>query len=261
MPSVHPTAPRSQYPMPGEKVAGQGDAVPYTVTPSLDPGCVKAIEGFEDHAGYLQCAVEAFSVAHVGLQKIADARRQAARNPAWTEAQQVLIVSAEASKMQDRMARAMDSARVRLEQGIAHTDAELSKPLQMAADHVLSAEMRGHIKSLKPEERSKLLSEALAENDTTVLNAVLGAHHHLSGLSKVEAQTYTRRFHEKNQPQVASRLNAMRKGLELVERTAPLVLIETEKALGAKWSQVSRIKTASNAAEQALALLRGDMVP
>ena len=116
-----------------------------------------------------------------------------------------------------------------------------------------------HFKSLKPEERNKLLREALIDNDTRVLNAVLGAHHALSGISKVEQETWTRRFHEKNQPQVASRLAAMRKGLALVERNGPLVLIETEKALGARWHKIGKIKATSNAAEQALALLRGDM--
>ncbi len=256
---VNPNAPASQYPMPGDKVAGQQDAHAYVVTPSLDPGVIKAIEGFEDHAGYLQCAVEAFSTAHVTLQKIADARRQARKNGAWTEAQQLLVVAKDAERAQERMCKSMDNAHRTLRQGIAHIEAELSKPLQTAADNSLSAEMRNHFKSLKQEERSKLISESLAENDTRVLNAVLGAHHALSGISKVEQETWTRRFHEKAQPQVASRLEAMKKGLALVERNEPLVLIETEKALGASWQKIGKLKATSNAAEQALALLRGDM--
>ena len=256
---VNPNAPASQYPMPGDKVAGQQDAHAYVVTPSLDPGVVKAIEGFEDHAGYLNCAVEAFSTAQVTLQKIADARRQARKNGAWSEAQQLLIVAKDAETAQIRMTRAMDSAHKTLTQGIAHIEAELSKPLQTAADNSLSAEMRNHFKSLKQEERNKLLSESLAESDTRVLNAVLGAHHALSGISKVEQETWTRRFHEKVQPQVASRLAAMQKGLALVERNGPLVIIETEKALGASWHKIGKIKATSNAAEQALSLLRGDM--
>lgn len=261
MAAVDTNRPGSQYPQPGDKVAGQSNAHAYAVTPSLDPDMIKkGVEGFEEHAGYLQCAVDAFSVAHVGLQKIAEARKQAGKNSAWREEQQILIVAGEAQKMQDRMLRSMDNARKTLTQGIAHTDAELSKPLEVAADTTLSAEMRTFIRSLKTEERNKVLSEALADNDSRVLYAALGCHHLLSGISKVEQQTWTRRFHEKAQPQVASRLAAMKRGLEMVERSAPLVLIETEKALGASWDKVSRLKSASTAAEAALALLRGDMV-
>jgi hypothetical protein len=248
--------------MPGDKVAGQPDAHEYIVTLSLDPDVIrKGVEGFEDHAGYLQSAVDAFSLAHFTLQQIGDARKQARKNGAWTEAQQLLVVAKDAEKAQIKMTRAMDNAYQRLTQGIAHTEAELSKPLQTAADNSLSAEMRSHFKALKHEDRNKLLSEALIDNDTRVLNAVLGAHPALSGLSKVEQETWTRRFHEKNQPLVASRLGAMKKGLAFVERNGPLVMSECERALGASWSKITKIKATSNAAEQALALLRGDMVP
>lgn len=259
MPAVHPTAPGTPYPMSGDKVAGQSDAHPYKVTLSLDPGVIKAIEGFEDHAGYLDCAVSAFSVAHVGLQKIADARNAARKNGAWTEANQLLIVAKDAERAQERMTRAMDNAHKTLTQGIAHTEAELSKPLQTAADNSLSGEMRSLFRSMSADERSKALSEALADNDSRILNAVLGAHHRLSGISKVEQETYTRRFNEKNQPQVASRLAAMKKGLALVERNGPLIMSEVEKALDSTWHKIGKIKAESNAAERALAAVRGDV--
>jgi DNA-binding phage protein len=253
---VNPNAPASQYPMPGDKVAGQADAHAYMVTPSLDPELIKkGIDGFEDHAGYLQCAVDAFSLAHVTLEKIGEARRQARKNGAWTEAQQLLVVAKDAERAQERMTKAMDNAFKTLTKGIEHTEAELSKPLQTAADNSLSAEMRNHFKGMKSEDRAKLLSEALAENDTRVLHAVLGAHHALSGMSKVEQQVWTRRFHEQANPQVVSRLSAMQKGLAFVERNGPLVVIEVEKALGASWAKINKIKGASTAAEQALAAI------
>lgn len=255
---VNPNAPASQYPMPGDKVAGQADAHAYMVTPSLDPELIKkGVDGFEDHAGYLQCAVDAFSLAHVTLEKIGEARRQARRNGAWTEAQQLLICAKDAEKAQDRMTRAMDNAFKTLAKGIEHTEAELSKPLQTAADNSLSAEMRNHFKGMKSDDRSKLLSEALAENDDRVLHAVLGAHPALSGMSKIEQQTWTRRYHEKNNPQVVSRLAAMQKTLAFVERNGPLVMTEVEKALGASWSKINKIKNASSAAEKALSAIHG----
>ncbi len=195
---VNPNAPASQFPMPGDKVAGQADAHPYVVTISLNPDVIKkGIEDFDDHAGYLQCAVDAFSLAHVTLQKIGDARKQARRNGAWTEEQALLVVSKDADKAQLRMTKAMDNAFKTLTQGIAHTEAELSKPLQASADVTVSAEMRNLFRSLKQEDRAKLLSEALAENDTRVLNAVLGAHPAISGMSKVEQNHFTRVYHEK----------------------------------------------------------------
>ena len=262
MGAVHPTAPGTPYPMPGDKVAGQSDAHEYHVTPSLDPGVIqKGIEGFDEHAGYLQVAVNAFSEAHVSLQKLGEARKLARRNGAWTEAQQLLVVAQDAERAQERMCRAMDNARTTLAKGIAHTEAELSKPLQSAADVTVSAEMRNLFRSLKSEERNTLLSEALADNDARVLHATLGCHHALAGLSKAEQSHWTRKLHEKNNPQVVSRLEAMKKAHALVERNGSLVMIEVEKAIGASWTKINRVKNASTAAEQALAMLRGDVIP
>lgn len=104
-------------------------------------------------------------------------------------------------------------------------------------------------------EREKFISEAMRDRDTTVLNAILGAPAVLSGLSKQMLEHHTRQFHEMTNPEVASRLKVMRKALELVEQRSGLVFSEIEKALGARWDVVEKLRKTQDAAAQALLLI------
>lgn len=227
----------------------------YVPTLSLDPLNVKAITGFEAHAGYVQCAVDAFSTCHVGLKALSDAREQVKRDPSKTEAQQILLIAGEAEKLQNRMTRAMDTARTRLLDGIKSLDESLSKPIQTAADNSISAEVRKYVHDLPDDKRMGFLNDAMKRKDVATLSAVLGAQPFLSGLTHEMQAYYTRSLHEKQQPEIAARLGVMRKALALVEQRSGLIFNEIEKALGARWDVVQRLRKTQDSAAQALLLI------
>jgi hypothetical protein len=77
----------------------------------------------------------------------------------------------------------------------------------------------------------------------------------LSGLSPQRQQHWTRKYRELTQPDVAKRLDVMKRALELAQKYAPLVHVETEKALGARWDVVQKLRKTSSASEQALLLI------
>lgn len=227
----------------------------YIPTLSLDPGNVTALEGYEAHSGYVQCAVEAFSTCHVGLKALSDAREQVKKDTSKTEANQILLVAGEAEKLQNRMTRAMDTARTRLLDGIKSLDESLSKPLQSAADNSISAEVRKYVRELSDDKRMGFMNAALKKNDVRTLQSILGAQPFLSGLSDEMQAHFTRSLHEQRTPEIAARLGVMRRALQLVESRAGLILTEVPKALGADWTTVQKLRKAASAGEQALLLV------
>lgn len=237
---------------------GQGRYIP---TLSLDPANVTAIDDYDDHKGYVQCAVDAFSTTHSALHRLSDAREQVKKDTSKTEANQILCIAAEAGKLQDAATRKFDAARKTLTDAIAHTDALLSKPLHSAADNRISGEVRDLCRSMSASDREKFISEAMKDRDTTVLNAILGAPAALSGLSKQMLAHHTRAYHEMMTPDVAARLKVMRNALDLVESRAGLVFGEIEKALGARWDVVQRLRKTQDAASQALLLINNPVQP
>jgi hypothetical protein len=253
---------RPSAPPPGTKVVSSGPVMQgrYIPSLSLDPLNVKAIEGFDEHSGYVNVAVEAFSEIHVGLLKLRDAREQVAKDSSRTEAQQVLMTAKEAEKLQERTARAMDKAIKQLRDGIAHNERELTKPLTAGADSRMSCQVRDLCLSMSASDREKFISEAMKDGDTTVLNAILGAPAALSGLSKQMIAHHIRQFHEKNNPQIAERIKVMSKVLDLVEQRCNLIFTEIERCLGAKMETVQKLRKASSAAEAALLLVNAPPV-
>lgn len=232
----------------------------YIPTLSLDPANISAIENFDDHKGYVQCAVDAFSTIHSALQRLSDAREAAKKNGAWTEANQILVVAKEAETLQNTATRKFDAARKTLTDAIAHTDALLSKPLTTAADNSISAEVRKYVRELPDDKRLAFMNDAMRRGDMPTLSAVLGAQPFLSGLSHQMQQHLTRTLHEKQNPEIAARLKVMRKALELVEQRGGLVLTEVEKALGARWDVVQKLRKTQDAAAQALLLVNAPPV-
>ena len=192
---------------------------------------------------------------HVGLQRLSDAREKAKKNQAWTEAQQVLNVANEASKLQDAATRAFDSARKRLMDGIAATDKSLQEPLTAKADNSISGELRALFRGMPPDKRYEAINAAVQSKDMTVLQAVLGGHCLLSGLAPERQQFYTRQYRELTTPDLVTRIDVMRKALTLVEQRGPLILTEVQRALGASWDVVQKLRKSSSAAEAALLLI------
>lgn len=225
------------------------------VSPALDPENVKAIEGYNDNtAPFVGDVVSAFNDAYVTVGKIHDARELWERNPATTAEQRILIVSNEAAKHRERVSKRLDRAHDDLKARIAHTEGELSRPIQQAAAAgPLAAEVRAHAKGLTRTERSKLISEALDANDESTLQSLLGAQPFLSGLSRIDHEHYLHLYHSAKHPHLVARLAVMRNVLDLIYRNGPTLHRQFDKAIGAKPRDVNAI---SNANERALASLR-----
>ena len=224
------------------------------VTPALHPETVKAVEGYTaDTAPYVADAVSAFNDAYVTIGKIHDATAHAKDNPAWTDENRILIVGKEANKQQERLCRKFDVANATLQKGIEHIDGELSRPLKQSASlGNLNQEVRAHSKSLKTNERAKLLNEAFGSGDLDTLQAVLGAQPFLSGLSREEHSHYLRRFHEQQNPALVARLTVMRGVLDKLRQDAPKLFHEVQKAVGASPAKVKGIDAANERALSAL---------
>lgn len=240
----------------GSVGAGPEGRSRYIPTLSLDPGVItKGIKDYEAHAGYVSCAVDAFGTIHGALQRLSDAREQVKKDTSKTEANQILIVAAEAGKLQDAATRKFDAARKTLTDGIKHHDELLSKPLQIAADNSISAEVRKYVHDLPNDKRIGFLNDAMKRNDVATLSAVLGAQPFLSGLTHEMQAHFTRSLHEQQKPEIAARLDVMRKALALVESRAGLIFNEIERALGARWDTVAKLRKTQDAASQTLLLV------
>lgn len=223
------------------------------VTPSLHPDNLKAIEDYDDHTGpYINAAVEAFSTAYEGLAAVHTARAAADKNPTMNEAGKLLMVAQFAGKQQDQIGRKFDSAMLNLTKAIKATDEMLQGPLeQQAGAGTINEEIRRHVKGMDRPAREKFLREARERSDIKTLTAILGAPSFLSGCSDAEHAHYLRQHHEQKNPDAARRLSVMRKAHAMLEERGGLVHKEVEKAIGASWKKVQKLKEARDESEKA----------
>lgn len=225
------------------------------VTPALHPDNVHALPGYEEHKAYLAPVETAFSEAYEGLSSVHNARRKARTNPTWNEASQIIHVAQYAEKVQDRVARIIDSTADNLNKGIKALDEMLAGPLeQQSGAGSINQEIRAFVRELSTEERAKFMSEALKRKDARSLTAVLGGPPFLSGLSEVEHGIYLRNYNISRAPDVAKRLESMKAARDLLNERSPLLLKEVEKAIGSDWKKVQRLRQAKSEAEKAFVL-------
>jgi len=214
--------PRKPHPL-GQVEAGAVSKVENPVpTPSLDPRNITAIEGYEEHAEHLGMALRAFEVTHKAITDMFTAREAAASNPEWTPATQTIKTAEYAAKAQERATKAMDSAHSNLCKAIKSYEAELSRPLETANQTVtavaLAGEIRAHVKSMDHTERQKFMREAFNGKDVRTLQAVLSGPSYLSGMDMAMHDVYVRQYQEMQQPDLVSRVAAMKKAKEMLER-------------------------------------------
>lgn len=226
----------------------------FDISPSLHPRKVENINGYEQHAASLGLVHGAFVAAYEGLATIHNARKSVANNPTLNEAARIIKVADFAEKKQDAITKKFDAAYKNLSAAIKTTEEALNEPItgtSGVSGNLLNGEIRSYVRGLPREERYKFLAEAQASGDAQTLVAVLGAPAYLSGISEAQRAAYTRRFHMANNPELAARLDVMKTGLRLLEESAPIVLTEVEKAIGADWRKVQRLKQARDEAERA----------
>lgn len=226
------------------------------VTPALDPEVYLAVEGVNDSTrGYISDVVSVFNDTYETLGKLHAAKELVDSNPAWTDAQKVLMMTGETTKQKARLANKLDRVCRDLDSRIALTESDLLKPVQQAAAGPLAQEVRQHFKTLNNGERSKLIREALEADDEATLQAVLGAQPFLSGLSNIDRDHFIGIYHRKNQPHLVERLEVMVRVKDLMDRSGAngsAFHKAFNVVLGASPNDASAIEKANRAAVDAL---------
>lgn len=237
------------------KPVRSGPTLEGAYSPPIDfhPGVIEAIDGFKEFQGYLTPAQEAFSSAYEGLKAIRSAYDAAARNPAWNQHQRLLNVAGAAEKQYQRMLGKFDAAIKNLSTAAKALDESLSQPLeQQAGAGTINSEIRAHVKALSSEARMNFINDAIADRNSKVLTAVLGAPSFLSGLKDPIHASFTRLYWEKTSPEAVGRLTATRRAIELLEKRGPTVHRHVERAMGGQWATVQALRKANSEAEKAL---------
>lgn len=225
------------------------------VSPTLHPANITGIPGYEEHKGYVSTSVTVMDAIYQSIEHVMEAREKLSRDSSRTQKAQVLMAAQLADKYMEKHQRELESCWNKLTAAINHTENELTKPLEeYAGIGSINSEIRAYFKNMKPGERVQFLSEAMERGDERTLKSVLGAPAYLSGMSEAEAKHVTRNYHTKNNPQVAERLELMKKTREKLEQVKPIIFSEMEKAVGATRFELEKLKAASSEAEAALIL-------
>lgn len=228
------------------------DGIDTRVTPALHPDNEKQVEGYDEQtAPYVSLAETAFSEAYIGIGQVHSAREKARTNPTWSEASQIIQTQDFADKVFSRIARHMDGAKASLDKGIAALEAQLSAPVTSVAAQGVAVEIRAHVKALPNNKRLAFVQGALAAGDAVTVSSVLGAPSYLSGLDAGLQAALLRQWHERNSPEVAQRLKAMKGARDLITNRGGLVFGELEKAVGAPPDKAKALREAKTAAEKA----------
>ncbi len=223
------------------------------ISPSLDPETYRSIEGYERHAQFVGCVVNAMNDAYVTLGELHDARKLAESNRAWTPENRILIVGKEADKHKLRILKKFDLAQRDLAANIAQTEKLLSEPLEQKAGlGSLNVEVRAHAKALSRSDREAFLREALDRGDDATLTAVLGGQHFLSGMSKVDHDHFVWRYHSKRNPELVARLDTMQRFRDRLDRIGPIIHAQFAQAVGADPGTLHAIRDANERALNAL---------
>lgn len=225
------------------------------VSPTLHPMNISGIPGFEDHKGYVAHAVTALDAAYQSVEHVIEASAKLARDETRSPKYRVLMAAQLADKYLANLQKDFNQSHSRLSAGIQHTETELTKPLEeYAGIGNVATEIRAHLKSMSSGERVKFISEALERGDEKTLKSCLGAPAYLSGMSQAEADHATRNYHAKCNPELAQRLDVMKKAREKLELAERVMVQAMEKAVGASHFEIEKLRAASNAAEEALIL-------
>ena len=231
------------------------DNVDHRITPSLHPENVKSIDGFDEQtAPYLAPTMTAFSTAYEGVRAVLAAKEAAAANPTWNEAQQIIHTDDFAQKHLARITKSFDVTRSNLDKAIVALEQQLTTPIESKAAASIAGEIRAFVRDMPTEKRHAFIQQALDAADHVTLGAVLGSPPYLSGLDADFQAVYVRHYHERNSPELAQRLKAMKGAKQMIEERAGLVFESMARAVGAPPHKAKALREAKTAAEQAFVL-------
>lgn len=238
-----------------KQVVSLGD-VDIRVAPSLHPGTVEALDGYNQAtAPYIASTMDLFADTYKTLQKLHDARELAEKNKAWTPEQTVMRVGDKVFYQQQRIAKKFDSIAATLDKQIKGYATSLTEPMESkAARDPMFVEIRTFAREMSSGDRMKLLDRMIENKDEKTATAILAAPAYLSGLTDDMQRVYLQRFRERITPEIADRLKVLRGAKDLVDRCGPLMLTQFEKSTGSTWQKITAIKAGNSSAMAALEL-------
>lgn len=238
------------------------DNIDTRVSISLDPQVYREIDGYgEDTRVFVDCVINAVSAAQHTLQKAHNLRELAESNPSWTPENRLRIVGEEIEASKQHTLRRFDLADRDLNANIRHTENALSQPLiEQAGRGTLNGEVRAYVSKLDRKDRAAFVAQAIADDDEASVAAILGAQPFLSGLTQVDHDHFTRMYHEKKNPQLVRRLDVMKTFRDRLDRMAPVLNKEFERAVGAKPAVVARLTELEAQTRAAIADLKAERV-
>lgn len=224
------------------------------ISPAIDGELIRLMDGYtEETAKFVGGVASFFDVARQTLSKIHEARTLWQSNPAVTKEGAIVIVAKEAQSLQTKVLQRYDQTAQGLEANIAHTEAQLAEPIvELASRGPVNAEVRSYARGLNTKERNAFMREALESGDEATLAAVLGAQPFLSGLTPLDREHFLREYHTRKRPDLVQRLDVMRKALERLHDSKPILFKQFEKAVGASMGDAAALMRRDDAAKAAL---------
>lgn len=223
-------------------------------SPTLDPGNIEHIDGYEDHSAYVHDAHAAYVAMHACVTSIINAREASKKDPTLTEAAQVIAVAAFAERVHPKVLRQLDNALVELQKRIDHVEAELRRPLEASSLTPLASEIRTYARSLGSDKRNALIVDLINRGDERSLGALLAGPAFLAGLDDVTVEMYTRRFNEAKSPELVKRLAVMKLAHKRLSDAGSVFVAQGEKAQGATYEVIDRLRAAKSKSDRAFVL-------
>lgn len=226
------------------------------VSPTVNEANITSLPGYSDATkGYVSDIQSTMKAAYTAVDSVITARKTVNADPSRTPKAKVLAVADVADKYDKQLQKMFENVWDSANKRIAHKQAELTKPIEeYAGAGTVAGEIRNHLKSLDRGERMSFLSSALERGDEKTLKSVLGAPSYLSGLSDVEHSHYVKLYHEKAHPEISAQINLMTAALEKLKQAHKVIRKEFEEAVGANHYEVTKLRAANSAAEEALVI-------
>jgi len=211
-----------------------------TPSPSLDPRMVTShfhALGQDDPA--LKAIEVGFTKLFGTLKTIYAAKEKNAANPLQTDLGNAKATADFTGKVS---VPALKTAQASIDQAratINSLQSEINAPLRRTGQH--AAETRTLLRELKHEGRRKFLSNAVNNNDSDALAAVLTAPAYLSGIDQPAADSFREQYHRKNNPQVLRRIKHITSAIDLLDNAGRIFGTECGKVMHPKGLEKARL--------------------
>ncbi|WP_334063387.1 hypothetical protein [Alteromonas genovensis] len=222
------------------------------ISPSLHPKNITAIDGYDDTtAGYVESAKVALELAYQSLDAVHCARTTLNENNAWSKEKKIFELAEFGEKNMDKVLPVFDRARTQLESGIQSVETAINESF-VKTTPALAQEIRTHIKTMDRAARSEFVRVLLSEKNFEVLTAIADAPAFLSGMGTQEHGHLKRQLQESVSPELVKRVKVMKSALTMLESRGALVHTETEKAIGARFDFIAKMRKTESATRRAL---------